>query len=147
MHGEHRFLIYLDYQSRYYAWTTLYATLRCCPPSMMLLLFSYGTGHTADSGPAFPNRSTTSSCNANKFCTLAEPLISDEHNIFLQAGQELGTGVGAVQVDFVLSLLAMQHMIPQLQIAALEHICDVLSASGLGFVQLLTGCECGVVGQ
>mmetsp|Transcript_21769 Transcript_21769/g.70394 ORF Transcript_21769/g.70394 Transcript_21769/m.70394 type:complete len:190 (-) Transcript_21769:706-1275(-) len=54
-------------------------------------------------------------------------------------GQELIGILGAARADLVLSLLSLQHMIPQLQVAALEHLCDVLAFGGFGFVQLLTG--------
>ncbi|KAJ8601020.1 hypothetical protein CTAYLR_007964 [Chrysophaeum taylorii] len=45
----------------------------------------------------------------------------------------------AARPEFVLSLLSLQHMIPQLQVAAVEHLCDALADGGLGYVQLLTG--------
>ena len=42
------------------------------------------------------------------------------------------------KAQFALSALALQHMIPQLQAAALEHLCDSLKITGTGFLQLLT---------
>lgn len=60
-------------------------------------------------------------------------------DFILQVGQELIGILGAARADLVLSLLSLQHMIPQLQVAALEHLCDVLAFGGFGFVQLLTG--------
>mmetsp|Transcript_17137 Transcript_17137/g.58663 ORF Transcript_17137/g.58663 Transcript_17137/m.58663 type:complete len:261 (-) Transcript_17137:24-806(-) len=41
-------------------------------------------------------------------------------------------------VDFALSLLTLQHAVPQVQVAALEHMCDALRVGGLGYAQLLT---------
>lgn len=41
--------------------------------------------------------------------------------------------------QFVLSLITLQHMIPQLQVVAVENLCDALESGGTGFVQLLTG--------
>lgn len=42
------------------------------------------------------------------------------------------------RVDFSLSLLSLQHAVPQLQVAAVEHLCDILAPGGLGHVQALT---------
>lgn len=98
-------------------------------------------GDTEDSREEFPRRSTASCRCVDNLCD-AQSLINLV--LFLtalhsKAGGELAGDLGGVRVDFVLSLLALQHMVPQLQIAALEHLCDALAPSGIGFIQLLTG--------
>ena len=55
------------------------------------------------------------------------------------ATSQAGAEIINEHADFVLSLLSLQHMVPQLQVAALEHLCDALRVGGLGRVQLLTG--------
>ena len=40
--------------------------------------------------------------------------------------------------DLVFSVLALQHMIPQLQVIAIENLCDMLAPDAIGFLQLLT---------
>ena len=55
------------------------------------------------------------------------------------ATSQAGAEIVNEDADFVLSLLSLQHMVPQLQVAALEHLCDALRVGGLGRVQLLTG--------
>jgi len=40
--------------------------------------------------------------------------------------------------DFAVSVLTLQHMIPELQAAAIEHLCDALAIGGAAYIQTLT---------
>ena len=100
-------------------------------------------GRTENYKSAVPGTSKTHPSGPDHFSSYLEP-----HRtwfcfrfVALQAGLEFVTSVDGVGIDFALSLLTLQHMIPQLQIAVIEHLCDALAPSGLGFIQLLTGLD------
>lgn len=58
---------------------------------------------------------------------------------FVQSTPDLLGALGGRRFDFVHSVLVLQHMMPPLQVAYLEQLCDALAPNGRGFVQLPSG--------
>mmetsp|Transcript_93135 Transcript_93135/g.178902 ORF Transcript_93135/g.178902 Transcript_93135/m.178902 type:complete len:358 (-) Transcript_93135:111-1184(-) len=57
---------------------------------------------------------------------------------FLQSAPDLLCVQEASSIDFVHSIITLQHMKPMLQVAYVEQLCDVLSPGGAGYFQIPT---------
>jgi len=53
---------------------------------------------------------------------------------FVNSGPDLGCKVKPGTLDFVHSIITLQHMKPQLQVAYIEQMCDALKAQGIGYL-------------
>jgi SAM-dependent methyltransferase len=57
---------------------------------------------------------------------------------FVQSGPDLLCKVAPGSVDFVHSIITLQHMKPQLQTAYIEQLCEALRPTGVGYFQIPT---------
>lgn len=57
---------------------------------------------------------------------------------FVQSAPDLLCTVPPASVDFVHSIITLQHMKPMLQVAYIEQLCDVLREGGAGYFQIPT---------
>ena len=58
---------------------------------------------------------------------------------FVHSGPDLSCQVQPGTVDFVHSILTLQHMKPQLQVAYIEQMCDALKVNGIGYLGIPIG--------
>mmetsp|Transcript_62909 Transcript_62909/g.109634 ORF Transcript_62909/g.109634 Transcript_62909/m.109634 type:complete len:476 (-) Transcript_62909:105-1532(-) len=79
------------------------------------------------------SRSLEGSAAAGKGVVLKENVAKIQ---FLQSGPQLLCKVAPASVDFVHSILTLQHMKPMLQVAYIEQLCDVLRVGGAGYFQI-----------
>ena len=94
------------------------------------------TPRRALSGPAC--RSPATDLNASVYGPLARRFPAEASRVDYVRTAAAGAELLSRRVDFALSLLSLQHAVPQLQVAAVEHLCDVLAPGGVGHVQALT---------
>jgi len=57
---------------------------------------------------------------------------------FLHSDPDLSCQVQPGTVDFVHSVITLQHMVPQLQVAYMEQMCDALRPNGIGYFGIPT---------
>jgi SAM-dependent methyltransferase len=62
--------------------------------------------------------------------------VEDSRVVFVPSSTDLIAAVRSKRIDFVHSVIVMQHMVPALQAVYLEQFCDVLSEGGTGWVQI-----------
>lgn len=102
--------------------------------------FGCGVGRLAQ---ALARRFTNVVCvdHSTAHLTIAAKSITgrEASRLHYVATSKAGFEIADARADFVLSLLSLQHMVPQVQVAVLEHLCDALNVGGLGRAQLLTG--------
>jgi len=66
-------------------------------------------------------------------------VIKDPNRIkFVQSAPDLNCVVKKESVDFVHSIITLQHMKSQLQVSYIEQFCDVLKKGGTGYFQMPT---------
>ena len=95
--------------------------------------------HTHTPGLDWPNK------NRLGFLTEAKKTLTEfggrgviprnvtNHISFLESGPDLSCAVKPGSVDFVHSILTLQHMKPQLQVVYIEQLCDALKPNGTGY--------------
>eukprot|EP00277_Geminigera_cryophila_P028187 CAMPEP_0179467366 /NCGR_PEP_ID=MMETSP0799-20121207/48514_1 /TAXON_ID=46947 /ORGANISM="Geminigera cryophila, Strain CCMP2564" /LENGTH=213 /DNA_ID=CAMNT_0021272741 /DNA_START=477 /DNA_END=1118 /DNA_ORIENTATION=- len=70
--------------------------------------------------------------------TEMERLNLQNHVEFLVSGPNLMETLGGVKFDLVISMIALQHMVPPLMVVYIEQFCDVLEFGGYGYFQVPT---------
>lgn len=73
-------------------------------------------------------------CQSGMSCCKGGKLPID----FINSGPDLLCKVQASSVNFVHSVITLQHMKPQLQVSYIEQLCDALQVGGTGYFQIPT---------
>lgn len=67
-----------------------------------------------------------------------ERLNLQNHVDFLVSGPDLLRTLGGIRFDLVISMIALQHMVPPLMVVYIEQFCDLLEFGGYGYFQVPT---------